>query len=92
MRLHVIFEGGPAHGGLHTIDVGIFEKDSPPTDITLAKLEDYVDQDHPDKMDVAVYRLVGELQDSPIPRQFMATYRYTGDYNDLPVTLVTALI
>jgi len=70
------------------MDVGIYEKDSPPTDVTIVDQANATEQ----KLTAHVYRIVGELQDSPIPGQFMATYQYQGDYHDIPYTLVTHIL
>lgn len=88
MKLHVIFEGGPAAGLLSTVNLGVFVKEDPPTELRLAS---GAMQTGEKKLIASVYRLV---EFKPIPGmqfQYQASYRYTHDYNDLPVSLVDYL-
>lgn len=87
MKLHTMFEGGPANGILASVTIGVFEKEEPPAELRLSS------SDSPGfaKTKAHIYRLVGFEKMTGAGRTYQATYRYSHDYNDLPVTLVDYL-
>ena len=87
MKLHTIFEGGPANGILSSVTIGTFEDEEAPLEIKVVQKKNL----DGDKVTAHIYRLV-DAETSPIPGQRMASYRYSHDYNDLPVSLIEHLI
>jgi hypothetical protein len=86
MKIHTIFQGGPVGGILASVTV-VTSDGKVPTEVRLAKGLDAMTSET-GKVQGYLYSLDGEPDTTIIPGQVMAQYTYSGDYNDLPTSLV----